>query len=283
MADDIPQDWPNRAFSRVLTGPVHRWHVQDCGTGEPLLLLHGAGGSVHSFRALLPLLAEKYRVLAPDLPGHGYTRLGSQRRSGLAEMAEDLDALCAALDFRPSAIIGHSAGGAIALQMARSTPSLAVVGINPALSGFDGLAGVLFPVMAKMLAAIPFVSRLFSATSSRPDRIRSLIENTGSRIDSDGLDLYRRLVAHEAHVSGALSMMAQWTLDDLLEALPEIEARTLFITGADDRTVPPQISRTAAARMPNARLAAFDRYGHLIHEEIPEEIARTCHRFLADP
>lgn len=280
MCADIPEDWPNRAYSRVIRGPVHEWHLQECGSGEPVLLLHGAGGSVHSYRALLPLLARHYHVLAPDLPGHGFTRLGAQRRSGLEQMAEDIAALLATQEFRPRAIIGHSAGAAIALQLARQSPDIRIVGINPALGKFEGMAGVLFPVMAKLLAAVPFTARLFSGTSARPDRIRALIEGTGSRIDAQGLDLYRRLVGCEAHVKGTLSMMAQWVLDDLLTALPTIDAPTLFITGSGDRTVPPRVARAAAARMPQAEVTAIDGHGHLIHEEIPARIAELCRAFI---
>ncbi len=280
MQEPVPEDWPNQHWSRVVRGPVHEWHLQESGEGDAVLLLHGAGGSVHSFRDLLPLLVRDFHVLAPDLPGHGFTRQGAQRRSGLAEMAEDLTALCDAQGFHPRAIIGHSAGAAIALQMARHMPGLRLVGINPALSNFDGLAGVIFPFMAKMLAAVPFTARLFSGTSSRPDRIRSLIESTGSHIDPAGLELYQRLVAREAHVKGALSMMAQWTLDDLLTALPTIDAPTLFLTGSNDKTVPPRVAVSAAGRMPDARVEEFEGYGHLLHEELPERVARASRAFI---
>lgn len=280
MSAEIPADWPNRAKSRVVRGPVHEWHLQQTGDGPKVLLLHGAGGSVHSFRALLPLLAAHFHVLAPDLPGHGFTRLGGQRRSSLERMAEDLTALCDAQGFHPTAIIGHSAGAAIALQMARTMPGLRLVGINPALGNFEGMAGVLFPVMAKFLAAIPFTARLFSGTSARPERVRALIDSTGSQIDPAGLELYRRLVAREAHVQGALSMMAQWTLDDLLADLPAIKAPALFVTGSEDRTVPPRVAQVAANRMAQARVHALDGYGHLIHEEAPDHIFEICRDFI---
>ena len=60
--------WPNADLSRRITGPVHRWHVQESGDGPLILLLHGAGGSTHSYRALLPHLAKFARVIALDLP-----------------------------------------------------------------------------------------------------------------------------------------------------------------------------------------------------------------------
>ena len=64
------------------------------GEGPDIVLLHGTGASTHSWRALIPLLAERYRVTAIDLPGHGFTRLGARMRSSLECMAEDIATLC---------------------------------------------------------------------------------------------------------------------------------------------------------------------------------------------
>lgn len=283
MQMQMPQGWPNRDLSRMLRGPRHHWHVQMAGTGPDVLLLHGAGGSVHSFAALLPLLAQNYRVLAPDLPGHGFTRLGGQRRSGLVEMSQDLDALCAQEQLDPVAIIGHSAGGAIALQMANTRPACRVIGINPALSQFEGFAGILFPVMAKLLAAVPFTAKLFAGASASPARVKSLIDSTGSTLSPDGLELYRQLVSSEPHVKGTLSMMAQWHLDPLLKALPDIPNRTRFITGMNDMTVPARVADHAARMLPHAEVIALPDYGHLIHEETPETVARLCAEFIDAP
>ncbi|MBQ1767400.1 MAG: alpha/beta fold hydrolase, partial [Aquincola sp.] len=66
-------DWPHRAHSRfVHAGGLH-WHVQVAGQGPVLLLLHGTGASSHSMAGLLPLLAERFTVVVPDLPGHAFT------------------------------------------------------------------------------------------------------------------------------------------------------------------------------------------------------------------
>lgn len=280
MQRDIPQDWPNREASRIIRGPIHEWHVQESGSGKGVLMLHGAGGSVHSFADLFANMGRDHHVLAPDLPGHGFTRLGAQRRSSMDAMAQDVGALCQSLDFAPHTIIGHSAGAAIALQMARTMPDVVMIGINPALDHFEGLAGVVFPAMAKMLAAVPFVPRLFSGVSSRPERVRSLIESTGSTLTPEGIALYGRLISHEGHVNGALSMMAQWTLNDLLRALPDIQARTLFITGENDRTVPPRVAEQAGRQMPHATVTNLPGLGHLVHEEAPEQVAALCRDFI---
>lgn len=279
-----PSDWPNVAHSRQVFCKPHRWHVQETGTGATVLLLHGAGGSTHSFRALLPLLAKTNHVVALDLPGQGFTQLGARHRCGLEAMAEDIAHLCAQEGWQPAALIGHSAGAPVALRLSRQVLSPqgqapCLIGINAALDHFDGLAGVAFPLMAKMLAALPFTARLFSANSATTPRIESLIRSTGSQLNSDGIELYRRLVADRDHVDATLVMMAQWSLDALLNDLPELAARTLLIAGTKDSTVPSAVSTRAARRLPNATVATLEA-GHLAHEEQPEEVARLITDFL---
>ena len=190
-------DWPNASLSRRINGPIHRWHVQEVGVGKTVLLLHGAGGSTHSFRDLLLQLSTQYHVIALDLPGHGFTQLGARHRSGLDLMAKDIAALCIQEGWAPDVIVGHSAGAAVAFQLAapdllqREYPHI-VIGINAALSEFKGIAGLLFPTMAKTLAALPFTARLFSGASSNPARVEALINSTGSILNAQGLELYRK-------------------------------------------------------------------------------------------
>ena len=103
---DLPT-WPNAELSRLVPQRPHRWHVQEAGSGPTLLLLHGAGGATHSWRDILPDLAGDFHVIAIDLPGQGFTKLGVRQRCGLDHMAEDIASLCKAQGWQPSAIIGH--------------------------------------------------------------------------------------------------------------------------------------------------------------------------------
>ena len=282
-----PTDWPHRARSRQIYCRPHRWHVQEMGEGDTVLLLHGAGGSTHSFRDLMPLLAAQYHVVALDLPGQGFTQLGARHRSGLEPTAEDVTTLCAQEGWQPTAIVGHSAGGALALRLSGRLKSPqdrapVVVGINPALDTFKGLAGVLFPAMAKLLAAVPFTARMFAATTATPKRVQALVASTGSEISAEGRSYYQRLIGDRDHADAALLMMAQWELDGLLQDLPELPARALFIVGQNDKTVPPAVSDKAAALMPNAQTLPLPGLGHLAHEEDPGEIAAHILNFLKD-
>lgn len=276
----LPADWPHRDRSRRIASKPHLWHVQDIGAGPLLLLLHGAGGATHSWRNLIPLLAG-YRVVALDLPGQGYTRMGSRRRCSVDAMAHDIAALCAQQGWHPHAVIGHSAGGALALRLAEVMPVGRVVGINAALGTFDGAAGWLFPLMARVLAATPMVPQVFSRLSGTPERVAALLASTGSQIEPAGQAQYLRLLRMSSHVDATLLMMAQWGLEGLIARLPEIAARVLLITGARDATVPQAVSERAAGRIPGAVWVNLPGLGHLAQEEDALAVAEVVLPFLA--
>lgn len=265
--------WPHARHSRFVLCKPHHWHVQDVGDGPAILLIHGAGGSTHSWRHLIPLLSTRHRVIAIDLPGQGFTRLGAQHRCGLDSVSEDILALCAAENISPVAIIGHSAGAAIALRMAEIKPIPLIIGINAAIDTFHGIAGALFPILAKTIAATPFAATIFSATASQGKTVPQIIKGTGSVLTSDDLALYRRLVASRSHVQATLLMMSQWQLEPLLARLPSHTANTLLLAGAKDKTVSPLTSTGAADEMPNARAEILPNLGHLAQEEDAAAIA----------
>lgn len=276
-------DWPHATQSRFVLCKPHRWHVQEMGTGPLLLLIHGAGGGTQSWRHLMPLLAESYHVIAIDLPGQGFTKSGAQQRAGLEPIAEDVTILCRAEGWKPAAIIGHSAGAAVALEMARTmdwTPP--VVGINAALGNFKGLAGVVFPIMAKALAMTPMIAQIFTASTARPKSVTRLIEGTGSTLPEADQRWYRALVSDRTHVNATLAMMAQWNLNPLLARLPEYQGSALLVTGDRDKAVPPDTSRDIAAKMGNATHISLPGLGHLAHEEDALAVSKPILSYLAD-
>jgi magnesium chelatase accessory protein len=277
-ANDPPRDWPLRAHARRIRAR-HDWWVVEHGTGPEILLLHGAGGSGHSYRSLAPAL-EGYRTLIPDLPGQGFTRPGSRGRFGIEPMAEDLEALIKAAGWQPKLVIGHSAGVPLALQLSTLVPLRAVIGLNAALGQFDGAAGFLFPLFARALAATPFVPSLVSRMWGNEDKVRALIEGTGSRLDEAGIAQYVTLVQRAAHVDGTLGMMAAWRVDRLMAGAAGLTVPTLLVANAGDRLVPPKVSREAARMLPRAELREMPSLGHLAHEEDAGAVVETIADWL---
>ena len=278
----MPPDWPYHSTARRIACAPHDWCMLDIGSGPVILLLHGAGGSGHSFRNLIPLLTPYYRVIVPDLPGQGFTRTHARGRFGLDAMAADLTTLCQKEGLAPVAIIGHSAGGAIALRMAELiNPAPCVIGINAALGEFEGAAGVLFPLMAKVLSLLPLIPTVVSKLTGSAARVDMLLASTGSKIEPAGRAQYLTLVQDSRHIEGTLGMMAQWQLQGLVSRLPAMSAKVLLIAAKGDRAVPPRVSQAAAAKIPGAELVVLPQYGHLVHEEAAGEVAAVLLPWLA--
>ncbi|ROU03146.1 alpha/beta fold hydrolase BchO [Histidinibacterium lentulum] len=273
------QGWPLTKHSRFVLCRPHRWHVQEAGTGPTLVLIHGAGGATQSWRGLFPRLADSFHVVAVDLPGQGFSQCGARARLGLDGVAEDLGALLAREGWRPAALIGHSAGAAVALRMALTEP-VPVLAINPALQNFRGAAGWLFPMLAKVLALNPFSASLFTGTVTR-STVRRLIEGTGSRLGPEGLDLYYRLVRDRGHVDGVLGMMSQWSLEGLLARRDRIGSPVRCLVGLADGAVPPASVRAGVAGLRDVAVEEWDGLGHLMHEEAPDRVADWVRRTMA--
>lgn len=276
-------DWPNRAASRFVTAGAIRWHVQVMGQGPVLLLLHGTGAATHSWRDLAPLLAERYTVVAPDLPGHGFTAKLPARQMSLPGISSALAKLLRELSVSPARAVGHSAGAAILVRMCldKLIAPQDIVSLNGALLPLQGVPSWLFAPAARLLAASSVVPGLFAWRAADRRAVERLIASTGSQLDARGVDLYARIVSQREHVAGALAMMANWDLQPLQRDLPRLAVPLTLVVGLGDRTVAPGEADRVQALLPSARVIRLPALGHLAHEEQPQQIAQLL--FDSDP
>ncbi len=277
----LPDDWPLREHSRVLTAGGLRWHVQCLGRGPAVLLVHGTGAATHTWRGLAPLLARHYTVVAPDLPAHGGTaRPADDDLMTLPGMASGLQALLRALGVEPVFAVGHSAGAAILARMCLdgAIAPRGLVSLNGALLELPGLPRAVFSPLARLLAASP-LPRLFAWRARDRSAVERLVASTGSQLDAAGVDLYARLVCDPAHVEGVLTMMARWDLATLEADLPALAVPLLLVVGLQDGTVPPSEGRRVRDRVPRAELVELPGLGHLAHEERPATVAQLLREF----
>jgi magnesium chelatase accessory protein len=287
--------WPHHERSRFVTAAGQRWHVQTwpapAARAPTLLLLHGTGASTHSWRDLAPLLAPQAGVIAVDLPGHGFSGPATRGAHGdgatLPGMARGVRALMAAIGLKPSWLVGHSAGAAIAARLALDDAAglHGIVSLNGALLPLLGLAGQFFSPLARLLALNPLVPRFFAWRAADAVAVRRLIASTGSTLDAEGEALYRRLVSDPAHVAGALAMMAGWDLDTLQAALPLLSVPLHQVVAECDTTVPPRDAQRVQRLLPAAArgsLTSLTGLGHLAHEERPRQTADLLLRLLRE-
>jgi magnesium chelatase accessory protein len=280
----LPADWPHRQSSHTVVAGGLRWHVQVLGRpasrAPTVLLLHGAGASGHSWRGLAALLARKYHLIVPDLPGHGWTARPVPAGLTLPGMASALGALLRTLDATPALVIGHSAGAAIAARMCLDglIAPKALVSVNGAWFPPGGVDRWHFAPLAKLLTLNPVVPYFFAWQAARPAALRRLIASTGSQLDDEGVELYRKLVANPAHVGAVLAMMSVWSLQPMLQDLHRLTPELHLVVGERDGTVPPQDAARLQKMMPAATLHRLPALGHLAHEESPAAVAALLER-----
>lgn len=268
------QHWPNREASRFVEAGGLRWHVQELGNGPVLILIHGTAAATHSWRGLLPILSKQYRVIAMDLPGHGFTQAPKTHAITLPGMASAIAALMTELNVSPALAVGHSAGAAILCHMAHTNAiSCPIVSINGALLPWRGFVTQYFPYMAKLLFVNPFVPGFFAWRAKDLNTIRKLIAETGSAIDEDGLAQYALLFRNTTHVAAALAMMANWDLESLKTALPQIGVPLTLIAATGDKAIPVETALAVRDLVPASRVELVRGLGHLCHEENPALIA----------
>ena len=271
----IPKWWPNRSNSEFIKSENYNWHIQKFGsTGKKLLLIHGTGASSHSWHPLIENLNLDFETLCLDLPGHGFTRAFAKQNKQLVTIVDQISFLLRKLDFYPNIIIGHSAGAAVAYELAKkieTEPS--TVAINAAFGQFSGLAGLAFPYFAKLAASTTIPARFLNLLASKEEIIRKLLASTGSAIPEQQIKCYQYLFSNPDHVDGTLQLMADWDLGNFLDRLPEETSPIHFLVGDKDKTVPPHISKSWDQLMPNSSLAEYKGLGHLLHEEDPSAVS----------
>lgn len=275
--------WPHSGSSRIVRAHDLSWHVQIAGGGPDLLLLHGAGGSSHSWAGLLPALSREFRVIAPDLPGHAFTSALPADRSTLSDMAAAVTDLMDAVGASPAGIVTHSAGAAVAVFMiqegmvhprawAAFAPSL----IRPS-------RGLPPPIIRDLLAPVFRSTGLafLSAAFGRRGRIAdALLSSTGSQVPPASRDIYRRLVGNPAHVGSVLRLMAGWDPDPVTRRLGEVHVPGLIVAGDGDEWIPMEDVHAVVERLPAVTLRVLPGRGHLLHEEVPDRVLELLLPFL---
>ncbi len=281
-----PASWPHARQSYSLHSVGIDWHVQQFSLADDkrpiVFLLHGTGASTHSWRDVIPHLTDNYQVVACDLPGHGYTTRPRNSAMSLNGMGRLITGLLNDIDIAPDYLVGHSAGAALCCQLAleQKVTARCIVSINGALMPFDGLAGQFFAPMANLLAVNPVVPRLVSWRAKHSNLVQKLIKDTGSTLDATGLECYSQLLRRKEHISGALSMMANWDLVPLWRRLPGLNIPLHCVVGTGDRTVSPKQSDKICEQLGSTQVHKLPTLGHLAHEEAPEKVAALLEKLF---
>jgi len=258
-----------RQFQRPGGGSL-TWY--EAGQGRLLVLLHGWAMSAAAFQELAGLLAENYRVLVPDLPGH--SKSSPAGRNDLAGLSGVLTDWLSSLAAKPYTLVGWSLGGMLSLQIASDgklpVERLSLIGTTPKFTAGDdwpfGLPATQVRAMARNLkrqfetTLAEFFSLAFAGESLSIDRLR-MIRNFAVRASS----LPDQDVAFEL-----LNMLA---VQDQRDILCDIHIPAMVLHGELDQISPVGAGRAMAAMLPFGEYVPFAGIGHAPFLSKPHDVA----------
>lgn len=254
------------------------------GKGDPIVLLHGLGGSKITWLPVLTDLARRHRLFVPDLPGHGQS---DKPRAEYTPRfyARAIRQLMDTAGIEQAVILGNSLGGRIALELALRSPGR-VAGLallDPSLPGLrwrylmgftrvfpTEFGGIPFPFRERWMEIA--IRRLFA----HPDR---LPEGAHAAAANEFIRIYREPVARMAFFSSLRHIVTERP-EPFFGSLRRIKQPTLIVFGDQDRLVPPRLGVRLAQHLPSSQFMVLPDVGHVPQFEATEETLALITTFL---
>jgi len=266
----------------------HRVAFRSAGEGPVVLLVHGMAGTSATWTHVLPALAQRFTVVAPDLLGHGESGKPRRGEYSLGAHANVLRDLLNVLGHERATFVGQSLGGGVAMQMSYQFPErcerLVLVSsgglgreVNVILRAltFPG-AEYAFPLICTPRlrdAGNAIASWLRGAGLRAAPAVEEMWRSYASLADADT----RRAFFRTLHAVIDLGGQAVSAIDRLYLAS---QVPTLIVWGADDAIIPASHAVAANEAMPGSHLVVFDGVGHYPHCEDPERFVQVLIDFI---
>jgi pimeloyl-ACP methyl ester carboxylesterase len=256
-------------------------HYHDVGDGDPVLLLHGSGPGVSAWanwQHNIPALAERFRVIAPDIVGFGYTDRPADVYYSLETWVGHIWAFLDALGIERISLVGNSLGGRIGLAMAGQRPGRLD---KMVLMGAPGVGMTLTPGLKALREYQPSEANMramlvdcFAVDPSiiTDELVRDRYE---ASVAPGAFEAYRDMFFSDRHAGGELGIT-----EDQVRA---VRTRTLLLHGREDKVVPVEVAWNMVHLLPDADLAVFARCGHWTQIERAADFNRLVDGFLAAP
>jgi len=284
-----PSDVTRTMTRSVGAGGIRTFYLE-AGPADapPVVLVHGLSATNASMLPLIPALSRDYRVLAPDLPGHGGTEATGASHAA-RYLGDWLAAFVRETCDRPAVLVGNSLGGRTSLETALNDPALV-----------RGLV-LLCPAVAfrRLRQLVPFVRVLPDELAALPVRIPRALAMRGLRgLFADptripeawlaaAMDEFIRVLSVRANRLAIFSALRNIYLDEpfgesgFWSRLPALEPPALFVWGAQDVLVPAGFSRFVTDAVPASETVVLDACGHVPQFEHTERTVGLIRDFLA--
>ncbi len=254
-------------------------HYRDEGTGYPMVLLHGAFSSLHTFDKWTEILKNEFRIVRYDLLGFGLTGKHSSDDYSMEAQLKILRGLLDVLRIDRCVLCGSSLGAWIAWEFALKYPSRLRKLLLMDAAGFLDKDSI--PLPFKM-ARTPFANKVVRMVVRRnllEQFVRQVYSNE-EKITTELIDRYFELFSREGNPDAFLIMVNKTTYKDNTHRLSNIRVPTLILWGEDDKWIPLENAHRFLNLIPKARLVIYESVGHLPMEEEPDDTAAEIRRFI---
>jgi len=280
LTEDDDDDYEEE-YEREPQGPSYermRIHYVEEGNGEPLILIHSISQSIYTWRNIFSRLSLNYRVIALDLPGHGFSSRPENFSYTIEEQAKAIELFMDAINIESAHIMAFSMGSAYALQLAMDHPErigkmvlIAPGGISPEMPmPIKMLDSSLFGGVASMLYGMRTVEKVltecyFDLTRTMSPEVVSEYYKTISDRES------RRAMRESFH---------NYEDEPVVGRLRMLDAPVLMLQGSEDKWRTSDQSDLYHAAMPFAGFATVRNAGHLLHEEKAERVIAAILEYI---
>ncbi len=264
----------------TLSDGAQMHYVARGESGDPVIFIHGLMSSAHEWRKNIDALAQAHRAYAIDLVGFGFSSRVSEPCYSLRYFAQTVREFMDAQGLARASIVGHSLGGAVALQFAYDYPARTdrLVLLAP------GIYLVKYVGPIRYAAQVPYLPRaLMSLVVCNPRAQRVSFRNAlgqVGRVDEETLSIRMRSTRVRGTLDALLAMATSPHASDMLLRVGDIQTPALVIWGDGDLVVPLRHGKRLAREMPHAELVILEGAGHLPNEEFPEVVNRAITEFL---
>jgi pimeloyl-ACP methyl ester carboxylesterase len=279
-----------------LDGPVH--YIDFGGEGQPLLMVHGLGGSALNWAAVGPQLSKQYHAVAIDLAGFGQTPL-FRRSATLGANANLVHRFAEQVLGEPVVLIGNSMGGHIGILEAGDHPASvrALVLVDPAIPGLrairpqagllgvtaaisiPGLAEIVVDRRVRRLGAERLVQQTISMVAADPARIDPALMEAHVLLTRERGNLGRQ--NSRAFLQATRSLGLRMADPRFWIKVRKVKAPTLVVHGALDRLIPVSAVRDLVRRRPDWTLEVLEGVGHVPMMETPDLFLRVVNHWMA--
>jgi len=261
----------------------YRQYLTQEDNSPNLILIHGFGNNLHSWRSITPLLSANYNIFALDLPGFGLSDKPTDYDYSNANQAKTIGEFADALNLKSFIVGGHSLGGAIAFHVAmNNNKTTGLVLFNP------GIINTGVPEFARYLNLIfPFArvsAKQFANREFREEFLKRSYHNP-SIVDDQVMDEIMMGSKTEDYLEGTSSMLSKFYEVNEADLMDQVSNPTLIVFGIEDRNKSLKEALQLKNGFKNSKLELIKDAGHYVHEESPVLVSESIIRemtFLAE-